>query len=272
MKSKIKVFSNICFWLCIIAALLLVGIVLFAVYLYKVNIISLIDLSTLFTNENGVFDFSVFWTAISAISAVIAVIVAFFIGKRQIEISDKVANIEDWQNRLYIEPHTIVNDISTSEVVWEKSEDGTKIRSIKDCGFPYYTELITKTDLNDYILLKIDFFNTSEAFARLRFDEAQFVNEDKVVAKFNMSTMGTHVNHIVVSTKSSQGSSSVGLLLSKELVKKLRGASMTVSCFLDNNFNNCYRETQSYFISDIVDNKVSFYPISVDKNEFKKIH
>ena len=48
MKSKIKIFSNICFWLSIIAILLFVGVVLFATYLYKVNIISLIELVILY--------------------------------------------------------------------------------------------------------------------------------------------------------------------------------------------------------------------------------
>lgn len=270
--KKQRMYQNVCFWLCVIAILLFVGVVLFGVFLHQKSFITLIDFKSLFCNSEGAFDSAIFWSAISAIAAIIAAIIAYIIGKKTIEISNKVANIEHEQSRLYTEPHTIVNAISVQSVVWSTSADGKKIKTIKDCNFPYYTELTSTSDLNDLVMLKIDFINTSEAFARLRFNEAEFKEQEKIIAKFNMSTMGTHANHIIVPINSSQSVSSIGLILHKESIKSLRGTALKLSCYLDNNFNSCYLETQNYLVADITDDFVSYYPINYNENRYEKIH
>ena len=85
MKNKPKFFGNVCFWLSIISVLLFIGIVLFGTYLYKASIITLIDFRTIFYGDEGTFDSALFWSAISAIAAIIAVIVAYKIGKKQMK-------------------------------------------------------------------------------------------------------------------------------------------------------------------------------------------
>ena len=79
-------------------------------------------------------------------------------------------------------------------------------------------------------------------------------------------------NHIVVSNKETTNAQSIGLLLPKDSLSKLRGTVLTIRCFLDNNFGNCYKETQNYVISDVIDETVSFYPVNTEKNKFEKIH
>ena len=272
MKNKPKFFGNVCFWLSIISVLLFIGIVLFGTYLYKASIITLIDFRTIFYGDEGTFDSALFWSAISAIAAIIAVIVAYKIGKKTNETSDKVANMQKEQSRLYSEPHTIITTISILNVNWEHSSDEKKIKTIKECNYPYYTELTIGAEITNLSMIKIDFLNTSEAFTRLRFCEAEFTDQDKIVMSFNMSTVGTHANHIVVSNKETTNAQSIGLLLPKDSLSKLRGTVLTIRCFLDNNFGNCYKETQNYVISDVIDETVSFYPVNTEKNKFEKIH
>lgn len=53
--SKHKFTNNVCFWLFIISLLLLSAIILFAVYLYKIDIISSLGIKNLFENKDSTF-------------------------------------------------------------------------------------------------------------------------------------------------------------------------------------------------------------------------
>lgn len=140
---------------------------------------------------------------------------------------------------------------------------------IKNIDYPYYVNRLENDHIRNFSIITVTFVNTSEAFTRLRFDEATIKhNDDDVVARYNMSTFGAHRNHVMLK-KGDTGK--VGLLIGNDLLDQLRGTKLTIASYLDNNFRECFWDEQSYHISDVCEETVTFMPIDVSKNIFKKV-
>lgn len=268
-KAK-KFFNNVCFWLFFIAIFLLTGVVLFAIYLYKIDLIHLIDFRSLLYNEQNVFSPELLWSSVEAVATLIGTLAAILIGIFTIKMSKRLQEIEEQQNQLYTEPHALVDNISIQSATFEISEQN-KIKGLQNCNYPFYNNKNDKLDFAPSSLIVLEFINTSEAFARLRFDNAIFRNGDTIVASFDMSTFGTHPNHIMLPKENIRENAKIGLFINNQILSQLRGTTLTISCFLDNNFKHCFRETQSYLISDITDEIVSFYPQDFRNNTYEKI-
>lgn len=129
----------------------------------------------------------------------------------------------------------------------------------KGVDYPYYVNNLESDHLTNFSVITVTFINTSEAFARLRFDKAIIKHNDD---------SGAHRNHVMLKK---EGSGKIGLLIGNDLLAKLRGTKLTISVFLDNNFNDCYWNEQSYHISDVCEGNVTFMPHDISKNVFKKI-
>lgn len=272
MKSKKnKLLNNICFWLFVIAVLLLIGLILFSVYLYKLDLIKFIDFRSLLYDENDSFNPDLFWSALASIGTVIGTIATIIVGIFTIKISQKMHNIEEKQNQLYTEPHTFINTIKVQPAWFELSDNTQKLKGLKDFKHPFYNDKGEDIDLTHSSIIVLEFINSSEAFARLRFNNAVFKNNTDIVASFDMSTFGTHTNHIMVSNDNNPNTAKIGLLLTTRKLSTLQNTTFTISYFLDNNFGECFKETQNYMISDITDDTVSFYPIDFRKNSYEKM-
>lgn len=269
--KKHKILNNICFWLFIIALLLLSGIILFAVYLYKIDLIKLIDFRALIYNEQGAFSPDLFWSALESIGTVIGTIAAILIGIFTIKISIEVKKIEEKQNRLYTEPHIFTDTIKIQPAWFQLSDNSKKLKGLKDFYHPFYNDKGEEIDFTYSSIVVLEFINSSEAFARLRFDSAIFKNNDDVIASFDMSTFGTHINHIMVPSGTNPNIARIGLVINTQKLPLLHGTTLTISYFLDNNFGECFKEIQNYIISDITDDTVSFYPVDFTQNSYKKI-
>lgn len=181
---------GICIWLGIIAFLLFCVLILFATYIYKFNLISIFI--KLFKNYTS-FILSFFDTVITALVGIATI----FVSIKLAEIQKGQAEIEKRQCQLYTEPHILIDDLTILPAQWETSAQ--TIKSISCIDYPYYTNTLSNIYLENISIISVSIVNTSEAFARFRFKEAIIKHSDnKVVAKYNRSTIGEHKNHIML--------------------------------------------------------------------------
>ncbi len=259
MKSKNR---WICIWLAVIAGILFCGLVLFAAYVYKFNLLS--PISEIFHA-----DASVVWTALNAIATVVIGIAAFVINKKLESLQEKQVVIVTEQHRLLTEPHILVDNIEKCKAEMELSADGRYLKALKDIDYPYYSNIYEEDALTNVVLITVSIINTSEAFARVRFNEASFKDcQGNFIANYNGTTFGVHKNHLMIK-KGETGK--IGLLLRNDLLSELQGTKFTISTFLDNNFNECFNDIQHYELSFLCDEKVSFRPCTIEDNSFRKI-
>lgn len=252
----------ICIWLAVIAILILCGVFLFASYVYKFD--PLTPFMELFQT-----DANVTWSAISVFATAGVGIAAVIVSNKLAKIQQGQARIEKQQHLLQTEPHILIDSLDVCGTACELTADKKMIKTIKGVDYPYYVNNLGSDKLTNFSIIAVTFVNTSEAFARLRFDKAIIKqNDDSVVASYNISTFGTHRNHVMLKK---EGSGKIGLLIGNDLLAKLGGTKLTISVFLDNNFNECYWDEQSYYISDVCEGNVTFMPYSISKNVFKKI-
>ena len=262
MKNRKNSYKAICVWLGIIAALLLCGVILFAAYVYKFDPLS--PISELFQA-----DANVIWSAIDVIATAAVGVVTVVISHRLANLQEKQALMEKEQHRLNTEPHILVDAIEIKSVDYELTADGSRIKTIKGIDYPYYSNILENDDLADTVMITITIVNTSEAFARVRFNEAKFKEYNgKAIAEYNISTVGIHENHIMIA-KGASGR--LGLLISKELIEKIENTEFFISTYLDNNFNDCFKDIQKYHIVGICEEKVSFMVCDMKENSFEKI-
>lgn len=117
-------------------------------------------------------------------------------------------------------------------------------------------------------LISITFINTSEAFARLRFNEATITQGEETIAKFDLSTFGTHKHHLML-RKNDIGR--IGFVINNKSISKIHHVKLTISCLLDNNYNTTYKDEQSYILLNQVDGLFSFMPMDLKQNTYIKL-
>ena len=262
MKNGENKHFGICLWLAVIAFLLFCGVILFAAYVYKFDPLSLV--SELFKT-----DANVIWSAINVVATAGVGAATVYVSVKLAKMQEGQAHIEEQQHLLQTEPHIIIDLLDVRPAECELTSDGKRIKTVKNIDYPYYVNRLEEDHIRNFSIITVTFINTSEAFARLRFDEATIKhNDDDVVARYNMSTFGAHRNHVMLK-KGDIGK--VGLLIGNDLLEQLRGTKLTIASYLDNNFRECFWDEQSYHISDVCEEAVTFMPIDVSKNVFKKV-
>lgn len=262
MKNKMSSNKGICIWLGIIAFLLFCGVLLFAAYVYKFD-----PLSPFFELFKA--DAEVFWSALNVLVTMGVGIAMVIVSLKLSKLQATQAYVETQQHLLQTEPHILVDSIDINVANWEMTSDQTKLKTLRNIDYPYYTNAFENDNLTDFSIITITIINTSEAFARLRFNEAIFNNTDEnIIAKYNSTTVGVHKHHIMLKRGDS---CQIGLLIDNKLLNKLSGVKFTLSTYLDNNFNECFIDEQSYYIFDVCEDKTSFMPSDISKNKFKKI-
>ena len=162
----------------------------------------------------------------------------------------------------------MIDQIEIIPAVCELTRDGKSVKTVKGIDYPYYINNLEDNHLTNLSIITLTFVNTSEAFARLRFDNAIIKQPDNTIANYNISTFGAHKNHIMLKKESS---GKIGLLIGNESLARLKGAKITISTYLDNNFNNCYLDEQSYQIMGVYEETVTFMPNSIVENSFKQL-
>ena len=259
MKNKNN--FSICLWLAIIAFLILCGVILFAAYIYKFDPLSMF--SDIFS-----FEANVFWTALNTIGTVAIGVVTILINQGLSKVQEQQSKLQIQQHTLYTEPHILIDsfDVMSTDVVLTSNKK--EIKTIKDFDYPYYTNNTEELNFLSFSILAVKFVNTSEAFARLRFDSATIYTPDETIAEFNMSSFGSHKNHIML-RKGETGV--IGLLINNSLIEKINGSSITVRTFLDNNFKDSFRDEQTYHLSRVCEGSVTFLVVDISKNVFERI-
>lgn len=203
-----------------------------------------------------------------ALGTIIIGIVTILITIGLSKVEEKQSKLEMQQRTLYTEPHILIDsfDILSSELTL--TSDKKCIKSIRGFEYPYYQNTSEEFDYNNFSILSVTFVNTSEAFARLRFDSATILSGEEIIAEFTFSSFGTHKNHIML-RKGETGC--IGLLINNSLIKKINGSFITVRSFLDNNFKDTYKDEQSYVLCNVCEGDITFMPNDISKNVFKLI-
>lgn len=251
-KSKFSIVT----WLGII----LCGIILFTAYIYKFNLSSFIYFFHL--NE------SIGWTALETIGTITIGIFTIWISIKVSKIQEDQVKIESLQSRLYTEPHVLIDSFEIISTEYELSNDGKEVKSLKGIDYPFFLNYKENSDSDNIYVLAVTFVNTSEAFARLRFNEAKIFNSNEIISEFNLSTFGAHKNHIMLNKG---GYVKVGLVINSNTRKKLANSEITISCLLDNNYRSTFKDEQSYYLIHESDGIISFMPKDLLKNTYIKI-
>ena len=250
--------KDICIVLSLIVICLGIGDILMASYVYRSSV------GGLFQAEMGVV-----WDALNVVVTAMVGVATIIISRKLAKLEEKQADIEIKQNRLYTEPHILVDSIEISSVEGELSADRTQFKTLKGVDYPYYSNIRDESNLKDSVLITVSIVNTYEAFARVRFNEASFENLDgNKIAEYKMSTFGISKSHIMIPK---DRSGKIGFLLNRRLQDKLDNSKFLISTYLDNNFNECFKDTQNYVIWAVCEEKVSFMVCDIKQNSFEKV-
>lgn len=250
----------ICFWLAVISVTILIGVIVFTAYLYKFEPLSLF--STLFAVDSNVV-----WVAINSIATIVIGGTTICINSKLSKVQQQIA-IENKQHLLYTEPHILIDSFEVIPASYQLTSGKEQIKTIMNFYEPYYTNKEEELDFNNFSLLIISFVNTSEAFLRLRFNEATILKSGKRIAYFNGSSFGIHKDYIML-RRGEAGK--IGLVINSALLYQLNHSQITVSTFLDNNFRETYKDSQSYTILDVCEGSVFSMPNDTTKNSFDKV-
>ena len=247
---------------CIAICLVIVSVILVVTCIYKYDLWSFIKV--IFRAK-----FEGVWNALDVVVSAVVGILTVTISSKLSKVQERQSYMEMKQNQLTTEPHILVDNIEVMSAEGELSADKTKFKTIKGVDFPYYINIQDNVDLLDSVLIVVSFVNTSEAFARIRFNELVFRNsEGNKIWECNISTLGVNKNHVMLPKGKS---AKIGFVINRSLLSKLEGARFSISTFLDNNFNECFKDIQNYYISAICEEKVSFMVCDVKENSFEKI-
>ena len=264
MKVKVKMLlKSICFWLFIISTVLLLAVVLFSVYLFKIDLLHLIDFRALFFGEDNAFSASVFWTAIGAISASI-------IGTFTVWNNFLLYGLQKRQLEQQTTPHIMLKRATIKEdLIYQLSSDGTQIKTISGISFPFYTNTKDHTDdLSRLIMIVLDFHNTTTVFAKVSIDKISISDNTSTFAEYNGSSVGYHDNHLFLCGNCCD---SLGLLIEKDLLSRLRGSELKVSVFLDNDSGEKFKDTHTFRLINSCDDTVIIMPSKAEDTSFTKI-
>lgn len=256
MNGVKKSHLNIVIWAVIIVCI----IILFTTCIYKFKLSSFIYFFHL--NE------SIVWTALEAIGTITIGIFTIWISIRVSKIQEVQVKIETLQSRLYTEPHILIDSFEIISTEYELNNDRTEVKSLKGIDYPFFSDCKENYDSDNIYILTVTFVNTSEAFARLRFNEAKIFNSNEIISEFNLSTFGTHKIHIMLNKGEY---AKVGLVINNNIRKKLKDSEITISCLLDNNYSSTFKDEQSYYLMHESDGIISFMPKDLLNNTYIKI-
>ena len=129
----------ICFWLAMIAVLILCGVILFAAFIYKFDPRS--PISELFQT-----DASVIWDAINVFATT-------GVGIATVAVSVKLQKIEKEQHLLQTEPHILIDFLDIRPAEWERTVDKAVNKTIKGGATTLTTEITSKAIIHLISLL-----------------------------------------------------------------------------------------------------------------------
>lgn len=213
------------------------------------------------------------WNIVSSIGTACGAVFALVIGIFTIKINKRMMKIQEIQTQLYRVPHLYVKNIIIERNIKCELENNIII-GIKGFKYPFYIDNEDSSEDSDKSLIIIDFINTSQAIARFRIDAVTIKNETDVIGNYNISTFGIHSNQIFIAPDSGDCDSDgnlIGFVIDTKSLELLDGAIITLSYYLDSNYAETYKETESYNIVGISDKRVAFYPHDLKENELKKI-
>ena len=262
MKMK-PLFRQIWFWLSIIAIGIIIGVISFLIYLYKIELIKFADLRVFITNNDGYYDMQIFWSAISAMIALGVGIVTLSLNKKLKDIQATQIAIQKEQADLHTIPHIMIDSVTYEKTKLEPNRDRTKYKTLENVDYPFFNNTVDEIDFDNMVLLKMSLVNTSEAFARIRLSKMKIEKDSTIIATFNGSTFGEH-NHHAFLKKDSQ--TTIGFVVNQSLLSNLDHATVTASFLLDNNFDKTYKQTQTITFISVSDDYITFMQTTSEQN------
>ena len=237
-----KWYQKIWLWLCILSVIMLGGVLLFVIYLYRNQYISFADMRFLFTNEKGNYDWGIFWEFIGAVGSVFVALLA-------LRLSKKLGDIQLQQYELEAMPFIMIGDISLKPTSMLSHVEGGKRRFDGFCGIdvPYFTD-----NLSDPVIspspkfFEMQLLNTSKTFSKVDLDECSFENNGSKILDFNQSTCSIKNNSLFLEQCGESNSSVIGFVFADNS-QTLLGSEVKLYLILRNSYGDAYKQLINFY-------------------------
>jgi hypothetical protein len=237
-------------WLCCIAVLIAVGVTLFTVYLFQLDFIRLIDISIVFSNEHGYFDWRIFWTFVSATVSITVAVFAYILSK-------KLGEIQVQQYELEAMPFIMLGDISLKST--SVNVEAGKFVGFEGVSFPYFSD--SKSDPESAAKQKcftIEMINTSKTFARIIVDNCVFkCGKGQTLLQFDGFTSSTKCNDLFLEQCGNDNKGKIGLVFADSSLD-LRHSDVKLSLILRNNYGDAYKQHIDFYCMSVYNENVVY--------------
>ena len=242
MTMQEKWYQKIWLWLCILSVIILGGVSLFMIYLYRIQYISFADMRFLFTNENGNYDWGIFWAFVGAVGSVIVALLA-------LRLSKKLGDIQLQQYELEAMPFIMIGDISlkpTSKL--SHVEGGTRRFDGFSCiDVPYFTDNLSEpVSSPSPKFFEIQLLNTSKTFSKVDFDECLFENNGGIILNFNQSTCSIKNNSLFLEQCGESNSGVIGFVFADNF-QAILGSEVKLNLILRNSYGDAYKQLIHFY-------------------------
>jgi hypothetical protein len=228
-------------WLCVISVLVFVTVVLFAIYLISQEYITIIDIRFLFANDDGSYDWGIFWTFVGAVGSIFVAVLAYILSRR-------LAKIQVQQYDMEATPFIMLRNVALKST--HVLTENRIFVGFEGINFPYFKDNITPDAASSGSpkYFEIELMNTSKTFTRVIFRDCEFENKGEILLGFNGSTNSIRCNDLFLEQNSV---GSIGLVFSDNGCS-LKGSEVKLNLLLRNNYG------------DVFEQKIEFFCIGID--------
>lgn len=242
MKSKGKWYEKVWIWLSLISAILLVGVFLFLIYLYKVNYIHLLDLRFVFTSKDGNYDWGVFWTALAAIGAI-------FVGYMSYKVNRRLTNFEIRKDELGKRPYLMFKNITFCKTKQKMIlvSDRRGIPQYEGIEGPYFLDKVNSINgIDELNYFNVELLNVSKVFSKVALKEFTIkTHEGKTIAEFNGTTNNVKIDQLFIQVGEKQELCFVTSISDENTIKHYDACLKVI---LSNAFDDYYLQTFNFVI------------------------
>ena len=248
-----KWYQKVWLWLSILSVIMLGGVSLFVIYLHRIQYISFTDIRFLFTNENGNYDWGIFWAFIGAVGSVIVAILA-------LRLSKKLGDIQLQQYDLEAMPFIMIGDISlkpTSKLVHVEGEM-RRFDGLSGIDAPCFKDTLSNpVSSTSPKFFEMQLLNTSKTFCKVDLGECSFENDGSKILYFNQPTYINKNNSLFLEQCGERNSGVIGFVFADNS-QALIGSEVKLNLILRNSYGDAYKQLINFYCLAIGGTNVTY--------------